>query len=141
MTRGSVFSQTITTEASHHHNLPVRPTSLSASNDHVCRHPHKPSQESEVTPTPSPVKLKPGRVGEYYRPATDPVITRRAESTRGRADRRTSRPVSGKLAAEERIQKHVLRNSLIVLAPNDKEVKSKSSGLINLSFYEVESAL
>ncbi|XP_063693540.1 uncharacterized protein LOC134825306 isoform X2 [Bolinopsis microptera] len=140
-TRGSVFSQTLTTETSAHHSVtvPVRPASLSASNDFIYRHSHKtPSQESDVTTTPSPVKLKP-RIGEYYRPASDPVIKRRMTATQGKA---RTRPVSGKLAAEERIQKHVLRNSLIVLAPSDREaIKSKSSGLINLSFYEVESAL
>ena len=79
------------------------------------------------------------KIGEFYRPASDPVIKRRMAS--GQVQRGRKRPVSGKLGTEERIQKHVLRNSLIVFAPDDKEIKSKSSGLINLSFYEVESAL
>ena len=135
-TRGSVLvSQTLTTETNP--NLNVRPPSLSCSNDHVFREKHS---QVEVATTPSPMKAtaKP-KIGEFYRPASDPVIKRRMAS--GQVQRGRKRPVSGKLGTEERIQKHVLRNSLIVFAPDDKEIKSKSSGLINLSFYEVESAL
>jgi hypothetical protein len=78
------------------------------------------------------------KVGEHYRPASDPVIKRHKLAIQGGGK---PRPISGKLTTEERIQKHVLRNSLIVIAPADRVTKSRSSGLINLSFYEVESAL